>query len=311
MTPGKNMELNVVLNRQTASAVSGRVANPPDGQGVNIQLQPMEPSAGPRLSFGRTTGATHTFQIANVPPGRYWLTAETWRNDNGAQAPLAARVPLTVGDSPVGDLELTLAPLPAIDVVVHAPSDAGAVTVGLRDADDPLGVATNAQRQADGSLRIALQHGGRYWLVVRTPLCPSAARLGKAEALYHALEIAPGMKETLDVSITRDCGDIRAAAVDQAGQPVPRARLLILVSGTPDDPGDFDLERAGDDGIISFNGFTPGKYSLWAWSDADDWNGAIDDLGSLKARQTVVEVGAGQKADVRVPLVSAAGQAGQ
>jgi hypothetical protein len=56
---------------------------------------------------------------------------------------------------------------------------------------------------------------------------------------------------------------------------------------------------------------TPGKYPIWAWSDADDWNGAIDDLGSLKARQTVVEVGAGQKADVRVPLVSAAGQAGQ
>jgi len=311
MTPGKNMELNVVLNRQTAIAVSGRVTNPPDGQGVIIQLQPMEPSAGPRLFFGRTTGATHAFQIANVPPGRYWLTAQTPTNDNGAQSPMAARVPLTVGDSPVGDLELTLAPPPAIDVVVHAPSDAGAVTVGLRDADDPLGVATNAQTQADGSLRIALQHGGRYWLAVRTPLCPNAARLGKAEALYHALEIAPGMRETLDVSITRDCGDVRAAAVDRAGKPVPRARLLILVSGTPDDPGDFDVEGAGDDGIISFNGFTPGKYSLWAWSDSDDWNGAIDDLAALKARQTVVEIAAGEKADVRVRVLSAFGQEGK
>ncbi len=308
MTPGKTVDLNVALSRQTAGQVSGRVANLPAGQNVSVRLQPMEPAAGPRFLFGQTRGETHAFQLANVPPGRYWATAETSRNDNGELTPLMARVPLTVGESPVGDVELTLEPLPSIDVVIHAPSDAGEITVGLRDADDPLGVETKAQRQTDGSLRIALQHSGRYWLATRTPLCPSAARLGKAEALYHALEIAPGMKETLEVSITRECGDVRAMAIDQAGKPVPKARMLILMSGSPDDPGDFDLEPAGEDGIMSYSGLTPGKYSLWAWSDSDDWNGAVDDLGALKARQTVVEVVAGEKADARVPLLSAFGQ---
>jgi hypothetical protein len=311
IAPGQSIDLDVVLSPQTLVTVSGKVANAPDVQGFMVQLQPSEPSSGPRMFYGQAARDTHAFQIANVPPGRYWLTAQTFLTGNGVETPLAARVPVTVGDSPVSDLEVTLAPLPAIDVAIHAPSDAGEVTVGLRDADDPVGVATNAQRQADGALRIALQHGGRYWLAVRTPLCPSAARLGKAEALYHAVEIAPGMKETLDVTITHACGDIRATAVDGAGKPVPKARMLILMSGTPDDPGDYDLELTGEDGAVSYIGMTPGKYPIWAWSDADDWNGAIDDLGSLKARQTVVEVGAGQKADVRVPLVSAAGQAGQ
>jgi hypothetical protein len=311
MTPGKNMELDMLLGRQTASAVSGKILNAPDGQGASVELQLMEESVGSRTFFGQAARETRAFQIANVPPGRYWVTAQASRNDNGVQTQLAARVPVTVGESPVGDLELTLEPGPAIDVVIRAPSDAGVVTVGLRDADDPLGAATNAQRQADGSLRIALQHSGRYWLVVRTPLCPSAARLGKAEALFHALAIAPGTKETLDVSITHDCGDVRAMAIDQAGKPVPKARLLILLSGTPDDPGDYDLEPAGEDGTVSYTGLTPGKYSLWAWSDADDWNGAVEDLAALKARQAVVEVGAGEKADARVPLPSASGQVGK
>ena len=308
---GQDVELDVALSPQTLVTVSGKVANAPDVQGFMLQLQPSEPSSGPRTFYGLAARDTHAFQIANVPPGRYWLTAQTFLTGNGVETPLAARVPVTVGDSPVGDVELTLAPSPAIDVVVHAPGDAGEVTVGLRDADDPLGVPTNAQRQADGALRIALQHGGRYWLAVRTPLCPSAARLGKAEALYHPLEIAPGMKETLDVTITHACGDIRAMAVDGAGKPVPKARMLILMSGTPDDPGDYDLEPAGEDGAVSYIGMTPGKYPIWAWSDADDWNGAIDDLASLKARQTVVEVGPGQKADARVPLLSASGEAGK
>jgi hypothetical protein len=311
MTPGKNMDLDVVLSRQTASTVSGRVANLPAGQNVSVQLQPMEPTVGPRSLFGQARGEAHTFQIADVLPGRYWATAQASRSDDGAQTPLIARVPLTVGDSPVGDVELKLEPLPSIDVALHAPSDAGVITVGLRDADDLLGVETQAQRQTDGSLRIALQHGGRYWLVVRTPLCPSAARLGKAEALYHAVAIAPGMKETLDVSITHACGDVRAVAIDQAGKPVPKARMLILLSGAPDDPGDFALELAGDDGTVSYTGLTPGQYSLWAWSDSDDWNGAVDDLAALKARQTVVEVGAGEKAEARVPLLGAFGQGGK
>jgi hypothetical protein len=308
MTPGKNMELDVVLSARTSVAVSGTVTNPPDGQSVQVQLQPME-AAAPRDLFGQTTPETHTFEIANVLPGRYWVTAQTSRNDNGVRTPLIARTPLTVGDSPVGGVELTLQPFPAIDVVLHAPGDAGEVTVGLRDADDPLGVATEAQRQADGSLRIALQHSGRYWLVIRTPLCPSAARLGEADALYHALEIAPGMRETLELSISRDCGEIRAMAIDQAGKPVPEARMLILMSGTPDDPGDLLVAMAGEDGIMSYSGLTPGRYSFWAWSDSDDWNGAVADLGALKARQTVVEIGAGEKADAQVPLLSAIGQA--
>jgi len=309
MTPGKNMELDLVLSPRTSVVVSGAVTNPPDGQIVQVQLQPTEEAAAPGGFFGQTTRETHTFEIANVPPGRYWVTARTSRNDNGVLTPLIARTPRTVGDSPVGGVELTLQPFPAIDVVLHAPGDAGEVTVGLRDADDPLGVATEAQRQADGSLRIALQHSGRYWLVTRTPLCPSAARLGEADALYHALEIAPGMRETLEVSISRDCGEIRAMAIDPAGKPVPQARMLILLSGKPDDPGDLLLAMAGEDGIMNYSGLTPGRYPLWAWSDSDDSIGAVADLGALKARQTVVEIGAGEKADARVPLLSAIGQA--
>jgi hypothetical protein len=311
ITQGKKVEVDLVLSPQSLVEVSGRVTNLPEGQVVMVQLQPVEQAAGTRNYFGQVTGEGHTFQIANVLRGRYWASAQASRSDNGVQTPVAARVPVTVGNSPVGDVEVTLEALPAVDVVVHAPSDAGAISVGLRDADEPLGVATDAQRQTDGSLRIALQHSGRYWLVTRTLLCPTAARLGKADALDHALEIAPGTKGTLEVSFSDHCGEIGATVIDQAGKPVPKARILILISGTLEDPGDLDLGTAGDDGVMSYNGMTPGKYSLWAWNEADEWNGDIEDLAALKTRQTVVEIGAGEKAKVQVPLLNSFRQGNQ
>ncbi len=311
ITPGKKVELDLVLSPRSVVEVSGRVTNPPEGQVVMAQLHPVEQSAGTRDYFVQASGETHTFQIQNVVPGRYWASAQASVTDNGVQTPLAARVQLTVGDSPVGDVELTLEPLPAIHVVLHAPKDAGAISVGLRDVDEPFGMATDAQKETDGSLRIALQHSGRYWLVTRTPLCLTAARMGKADALDHALEIAPGMKGTLDVTFSDRCGEIEATVIDQAGKPVPKARTLILISGTLEDPGDLDLGTASDDGVMSYNGMTPGQYSLWAWNEADEWNGDIEDLAALKTRQTVIKIEAGEKAKVQVPLLNAFRQGNQ
>jgi hypothetical protein len=249
---------------------------------------------------------THTFQFVNVPPGRYWVTLDLPLTENGVTTSVGARVPVTVGDTDVTGVDLTLAPMPVIDVAIHAPEGAGSIKVALRDADEPFGATTYAEKQADGSLRIALEHGGRYWLVTRTELCRSAAHLGKSDALDHALEIAPGTKDTLEVTFTDRCGEIRLTAIDNAGKPVPRARTAILLTGTPDDPGDLMLENVGEDGTTSWNGLRPGRYSLWAWRAADEWDGAVDDLAALKAWRTDIEIRAGDKADVRVPLLNSA-----
>jgi hypothetical protein len=305
LAPGRKLDMDFVLSPREPVEVSGRVTNSPEGQNVYVQMQSVESSANMLTAFVPPASEAHTFRIENVLPGRYWLSANATSNEDGVQTPLAARIPIAVGDSPVADVELTLAPLPAVNVVIHAPSDAGAISVALRDADEPLGGATQAQRQADGSLRIALQHSGRYWLVARTPLCATAAHLGKADALDHALDIVPSMKDPLEVTFSNQCGDIRATIVNSTGDPVPHGRLLILLSGTPDDPGDLDLITADDDGRMLYNGLTPGKYTLWAWTEVEEWNGAVDDLTALKDRQTTVEVAAGDKLKVRVPLLSA------
>jgi len=301
---GKQVEMDLELSTQEPVTVSGRVTNPPEGQNVAVQIQSVEQGSTVRTVFAQAAGESHTFRFENILPGRYWLSTWASGNDNGAQIPLAARVPLTVGDAGVTEVELTLAPLPAVGVAIHAPPGAGAISVGLRDADEPFGVATEAQRQADGSLRIALEHSGRYWLVVRTPLCPTAAHLGKADALNHAVDIVPGMKEPLEVTISNQCGDIQATVIDQTGKPVPLARLLLLMSGTTEEAGDLDLSTAGEDGSMPYSGLTPGKYALWAWTEADEWNGTVDDLAALEDTKTTVEVRAGEKASVHVPLLS-------
>ena len=311
ISPGQQVEIDVVFAPQIPVVVSGRVTNAPATQGVSVQLQSADQSGALRNLFGQTTNDTHTFEIQNVLPGKYWATTQGFQMDKGVQTQFAGRVPLTVGDSDVSNLELTLEPVPGIDVIVHAPPKADAITVGLRDADDPFGSPMDAQKQTDGSLRIALQHVGRYWLVTRTELCLSAAHLGNADAKDHALLIAPGTKDALEVSFTDQCGEIRGTVMDKAGKPVPNARNLILLSGTPDDPGDLFLASTDESGTFFYNGLIPGKYFLWAWNDDAEWNGELEDLRSMKDRQTVVEIQAGEKANVRIPLLNASKQAGK
>ncbi len=303
ITPGKKMEVDLIFAPQMPVQVSGRVTNVPQGQGASVQLLPADQSGRSQNLFAQVTGDDHGFQVQSVLPGTYWVVTQSSQDIHGLPTQFGARLPLTVRDSDVGGVELTLEPLPAIDVVIHAPKDSGAITVGLRAADETFSEPNEAQQQTDGRLRILLPHSGRYWLVTRTELCPSSARIGKVDAKDHAVVIAPGTKETLEISFTDQCGEIRGTVIDEAGKPVPKARNLILMSGTPEDPGDLFVATTGEDGSFFYNGLIPGAYSMWAWDEDDEWNGALEGLEALKSKQTVVRVRAGEKVKVQISML--------
>jgi len=301
---GSKLEVDLVLGAQTPVEVSGHVVNMREGESLGVQLQPRDPSAAGSAFYSQAAGEAHEFQFANVVPGRYWVSANGSSNIEGIETVLTARVPVTVGDSGLIGIELTLAPQNAIDVVMHAPKHEGEITVGLRDADEPFAGSSDAQKQADGSLRITLQYPGRYWLVTRTQLCPSGANLGKVDANDRPIDITPGMNATLDVTFTDQCGEINGTVVDSDGKPVPKARNLILLTGTPDEPGDLFLTSAEADGTFFYNGLKPGTYYLWAWNESDEWNGSVPDLSEIKARKTAVEIKGVENVKIQVPLTS-------
>jgi hypothetical protein len=77
--------------------------------------------------------------------------------------------------------------------------------------------------------------------------------------------------------------------VDAEGNPVPQARTPILLTGTPEDPGDSYIETADEQGRFSYEGMTPGSYKVWAWREADEWDGDLATPRELAPRATVIE----------------------
>jgi hypothetical protein len=245
------------------------------------------------------SSAQEHFTLRNVPPGDYWLVAKV----NQGATNLATRRRLRVGNSDVDGLELSLAPAPEIPVAIHAPPrNTQKISVSLRDASNSYSGAIEAQPGTDGVLRVPVPFPGRYWLVTRTLLCQESARFGKEDVHAQPLEIREGMNETLDVTFTDRCGEFDGHTVD-GGQPVSHARFLVLLTGTPEEPGDLYLDRVDDDGKFSMIGLPPGTYSVWVWPEEEEWAGDVASLRELAGRQTLIAVKAGEKTDAVVPIM--------
>ena len=90
---------------------------------------------------------------------------------------------------------------------------------------------------------------------------------------------------------------------------MPRAQLVLLRSGTPQDPGEITQDFTNDEGENEISGVSPGRYLLWAW--AVEGSGAMPGPASLAAvgqQATVVEVKAGEPVHVDVPLLQDEGK---
>jgi hypothetical protein len=308
LNSGQKLDVDIVFRPAYPAVVSGRILNAEGVESISVQLSLDPASVGRNTLYTQADPSDHSFHIPNVLPGRYRLIAQAHSNGQPDRDLPSATVILDLADSDRA-VDLTLTEPLHITAAIHAPPHDDKITVGLRPADDPGAPTYEAESQPDGGLLIPLPYAGRYWLITRGTLCPSDARLEqpgveqKADAKDYAVQINPGLRANLDVTFTSDCGKIQGTVVDSSGKPVPNARHLILLTGTPDDPGDLLLASADDHGAFSYYGLIPGKYLMWAWSDADEWDGLLASLHDLAPQQTVIEVLPKQTATVKLRLL--------
>ena len=99
----------------------------------------------------------------------------------------------------------------------------------------------------------------------KTSYCVQSAKLGEQEGLHGQLVVTPGMHAQLHVTVSKRCGTIAGRVV--ANQKlIPDAKLLLLCSGTPKNPGDVFTYFADERGEFSLTELPFGRYRLWAWS---------------------------------------------
>jgi hypothetical protein len=263
------------------------------------------PRLKPVSAAGTTDSVNERWRIPNVPPGTYIAYSISGDGSGfGGDPGSVVRQPVTVGSQPLV-LELHPEKRGTVDVHLHGSDgrvlDADAATVWFFRFDDITLV--------DHFGLTGLAHTfdpGAYWLSIRPkpPLCATSQTLTGGTLVNGKLTVTPGMSARLDVELGSACGAIEVRAVSN-GAPVPFANFLLLVTGTPEVPGDAITGSLDAHGRASIPRMSPGRYLLWAWlPNAEGYLGP--DLAGAAARAVEVVVNAGQPALVSVdPIVSA------
>lgn len=305
---GRQSEINLTLHAVSAASLRGRLLNLPPGIGTSIRLihDGAFSTAQPLFSGVDAEGK---FAFRGVSPGRYRLEADfNWQPPDGPPRFLIARLPVEIAGSNLEGIEVPLESPAVIDVVLHGAeqddSERETVQFGLRPTMASWGWSW-ARRERKGPLRFASLAGGSYWLVTRTnpTTCVQSAKLGEQDALRGPVTAKSGMESRLDVTLSKDCGEIHVRVVSD-GKPVPDAKVLLLLSGSAKEPGNMFTDFAGDQGEISFAGLAPGRYLLWAWrlDSAGSFVGPAG-LGSVEGQATAVLVSKGEPVKIDVPVL--------
>ena len=316
LAPGQRAQIDLTPLIGSAVTVRGRVRNlptqtGPSGMMIGALLQPEDAFEG----FGQSIGgvvdvAQGTIVFRGVPPGRYRLTANiAMPAPDGGQRRVIAEAPaVDVGGSDVDGLDVVFGEEGTVDVAVHGLAEN--LSFGLLSANSS-GNSRGGQRADDGSYHFAAVPPGSYRLTAHTAAetCVQSVKLGDREVRGAPLAVAVGAALHLDVTVSKNCGGVRARAV-RDGAAVVGAKMVMLLSGTAKEPGELKQDFTNDEGELSFTGLTPGRYLLWAW--AVEGKGAIAGPASLAAverQATIVEVKEGEPVATDVPLLKEEGQA--
>lgn len=304
LSPGRESEINLTLRAASTASLRGRVLNLPPGIGTGIRLvhEDAFDTAQPLVTG---TSGDGKFALQGVLPGRYRLEVElNLQPRDDPPKHLVARVPVEIGGANLEGIDVPLESPAFIDVVFRATEPAKAeaetVQIGLRSASG----SSWAQREGKGPLRLTALFAGSYWLLTRTKqsTCVQSAKLGDQDALRGAVTVKSGMAGQLDVTLSKDCGEIRGRVVSD-GNTVPNAKVLLLVSGSAKEPGNMVTDHADDEGEFSFSGLAPGRYLLWAWREDGASFAGPASLGSVEGQASAALVTKGEPVKIDVPLL--------
>jgi hypothetical protein len=298
---GENPMVDLKLSSSAGGSIRGRVSGP---RQAAIRLVREGTVANPAVRFD-SVRPDLSFQFEAVGPGRYYLESEIqqpgvcWRG----------RRAIEVGDSNVEGLSFQFEPCATVELVVHdlanQPKAAASVKVGLRSVE----AGSEEMWPWEGSTGPAELRAGEYWILTRTEdeepdvrtHCIESMKLG-GRTVRGRIKLEPGATR-LEVTLSEHCAVIGGQTVSQ-GNPAPRSMLVILLSGSAQNPGDLFLMSTGEGSHFELVGLAPGRYLLWAWPEDTDGPAS---LAEVESQAAVVTVGADQKAQVAVNLLKAGG----
>jgi hypothetical protein len=288
-------EVNVPAIRMTRHAgvtVSGRVA-PADSTGTTRTGMFVLQSAGQpslevsRISFVQSDGS---FAIRHVPPGSYSLIFNSGQSSMPSLGDSFTQQRIQVADSDLNGITLAPREVQASNLSGKViAEDGGAPPVVSLALRPPHGLFVTGNSGEDGSFEFKGLLPGHYDIMAAAPLSQmasavshavraSAASLGGREVLESGFDLDGTPAGPLQVTVSARLTDLYGQLLDNAGQPVSGALVLLL--GTP---GRL-LMDTGLDGRFWTGLARPGDYRVYVLTD-DSQFALLDDPEYLQAHQ--------------------------
>jgi hypothetical protein len=204
-------------------------------------------------------------------PGVYIVTA-----GSGATAgPRTAREEVTITDSDVADVKLTLTPGSAIAGTVKLEGDGPpvhpmVVLIGVNGTEN----ASNTQTKDDGTFEL---HGivpGKYAAMVDTlpdGVYVKSVRFGAQDVTRIALDLTSGVSGTLDILLSGGAAEVLGTVKNNEGEAVSGVLVTLWAKGLrPETVWSGPAQSATDqNGDFRIAGLVPGDYYAVGWEELE------------------------------------------
>jgi hypothetical protein len=318
--PGAELREDFSLSRVTARKIRGVVIDAATGQPTNSASVMLISRNGGLRNFPLFLAADGTFEISNVLPGTYVLSATSRLVDRTTRETTrvsGAQIPIVVGNADVDGLSVVMAT--GADISGQLIVDGGPLKLDNYDGNPrpvlalkndlqglPL-VNNNQPSEFTSDTQFVFDRvlAGDYHLeVVYVP--PGAyiksVRFGGADAFNGSIHIEPGRNGTFEVVLATGSGSVDGNVVNARGEKAGNVTVALIPSSfqrqdlyknaTTDETGHYHIQ-----------GVPPGDYSVFAWEDIE--NGLWRDPAFIRDSQNgkAVQIGNGAATTVEVTAI--------
>jgi hypothetical protein len=232
-----------------------------------------------------------------------------------------ARMAVAVGSANVDNVNLTLAPVPALQGRVRAAAGdtvkLDSLRLSLTGTDDmggmmrgPGGFGGGGAVGADGAFTLANLTPQIYTLTLNglpeTHYLDSI-KLGEVDLTNGPLDLSGGVAGALTITIAAGSGTLQGT-VRQEQQPAEGATAVLVPEEARRPVGYFyKIATTDQNGQFTMKGIAPGEYKLFAWDEVEsDRYRAPAFLKKFESRGTTVSIMKNGSSSAQIPLLSAA-----